>query len=149
MLVVQDEQGSSEDSDQSDHVPSREASEEITKNTTSYDAARIGMMRLETRGLLTRENETEALLKQQNHYANIAAARTFLRMGEQRDSLGSREALSARSSIDQHIMPAKFSGQQSETTGNKGLGLTEQVIKKNTLDKTRPKYIPLGGSVTE
>ena len=44
------------------------------------------------------DQEKEALLKQQQYYANIEAARVFLKMGETRDSVGT--IVSDRSSMD-------------------------------------------------
>jgi len=44
------------------------------------------------------DQEKEALLKQQQYYANIEAARVFLKMGENRDSVGT--IMSDRSSFD-------------------------------------------------
>lgn len=89
--------------------------------------------------------ETESLLKHQRHYANIAAARRFLTMGEQRGSAGGSKATSERSSVDpdadQYVPKYKEASEsQNEKRDQRKevKGLTAQVIKKNTLDK--PEY---------
>ena len=96
------------------------------------------------------ELETEALLKQQRHHATLVAARRFLELGEQRGSTGSSSAASRRSSFgpdahyvltndfnNRHGAGAQRGGQAQGGSGNprEFRGLTEQAIKKNTLDK--------------
>ena len=63
------------------------------------------------------------------------AARKFLKMGEQRDSYGSSN-MSGRSSIDPdtYFLNDAYTNQSSKKH-KQMKGLTEQVIKKNTLDK--------------
>lgn len=89
-------------------------------------------------------DEKEALLKHQQNHANIIAARTFLKMSEQRDSIGSLGGASGRSSLGPDLNEDYVNIYRSEKasvigTSKMNKGLTEQVIKKNTLDKGRSR----------
>lgn len=92
-------------------------------------------------------DEKEILLKQQQNHANIVAARTFLKMSEQRDSVGSLGGASGRSSLGPDMNKEYvniYRSEKASVIGKVNKGLTEQVIKKNTLDKgrSRPQYMP-------
>jgi hypothetical protein len=82
MLVIQDKK---QESDNSDYDSDKSQEEQAQQPTFR---ALVGR----------KDEETEALLQQQQYLQNIHAAKTFLKMGEPRDSYGSAEC-SARDNL--------------------------------------------------
>lgn len=139
MLVVQDNESSEE-------VSANEEVDEMNGRVTQVKKERH-----------PDNQDRDGLLKQQQHHANIVAARTFLKMSEQRDSVGSVGAVSGRSSYGPSMNDEYANIYRSEKASvigkdKQNKGLTEQVIKKNTLDKSksRPAFLHLpDASATE
>ena len=85
MLVVQDQDPS-----------------DVSEAELNDEHNRVNEVRLKrkeaARPARARNSERDELLRQQQEHANVVAARNFLKMSEQRDSVGS-EIYSARSSL--------------------------------------------------
>lgn len=124
MLVVQDQDGSDESGGELNDEQNRVNEVRLKRKEAARPAK-------------ARNSERDELLRQQQEHANVVAARNFLKMSEQRDSVGSG-VYSARSSLGPNMedyINAYKSEKDTNFGGKKDQGLTEQVIKKNTLDK--------------
>lgn len=92
----------------------------------------------------TQSKEQDQYSKLRQEYENIYAARNFLKMSEQRDTLNSLDGLNSERSTLGPNMEEYINLYKSEKDTNIGgkrdtQGLTEQIIKKNTLDKDKGK----------
>lgn len=123
MLVVQDPENDDSDIASNDDDLEEEGFDQVPDQMQAAEKARIAEVKKD-RALY---GERDALLKHQQQHANITAARVFLQMGEQRDSLGSLGGASGRSSLGGELPSEYINLYKSEKASTIGRTATKNL----------------------